>query len=205
VGAGLFAGDRLPTQRDLARELQMSPSVVREALRELQAQHIVEARHGDGYYLKPYGPELAAQTGHDEANSPHAKEHLLYARAAVEQAAAERACLEATDAELDRIEEIVDSMAAAVRERVHRRDLDLEFHKSLVGCAHNPFLLRFSAVIADYFFLQGTERRVVNPGAVMALVEVSHRNLLAVLRRRNPADASAAVRLHVLDEIWRRP
>ena len=49
--SGMQPGDKLSNVRDLASELQVGRSSVREAITALRAQGIVEVRHGDGIYL----------------------------------------------------------------------------------------------------------------------------------------------------------
>src|SRR5215468_3803773 len=44
-------GDKLANVRDLATQLQVGRSSIREAITALRAQGIVEVRHGDGIYL----------------------------------------------------------------------------------------------------------------------------------------------------------
>src|SRR5918994_6765271 len=58
VDNSLRPGDRLPTERELIQQLGVSRSVLREALRELQAQRMIVARHGHGLHVLPYGPAL---------------------------------------------------------------------------------------------------------------------------------------------------
>ena len=45
------AGDRLPTERELAEQHQVSRHVVREALKRLEATGLVQIRHGSGCYI----------------------------------------------------------------------------------------------------------------------------------------------------------
>ncbi len=47
-------GDKLPTERVLAETLDVNRSTVREALRKLETQELVEIRHGDGVYARDY-------------------------------------------------------------------------------------------------------------------------------------------------------
>ena len=51
---GLCAGDPLPSEIQLAQELGVGRSSVREAIKALQSLGIVEVRHGEGLYVRPY-------------------------------------------------------------------------------------------------------------------------------------------------------
>ncbi|WP_017473395.1 FadR/GntR family transcriptional regulator [Amphibacillus jilinensis] len=50
----LKAGDRLPSERELAEQLQVSRSTIREGLRAIELLGLIETRQGEGTYLKAY-------------------------------------------------------------------------------------------------------------------------------------------------------
>jgi fatty acid metabolism transcriptional regulator FadR len=50
----LKIGEKLPTERDLARDLNVNRSTVRAALGKLESLDLVEIRHGDGVYVKDF-------------------------------------------------------------------------------------------------------------------------------------------------------
>ncbi|MFY4774616.1 FadR/GntR family transcriptional regulator [Metabacillus sp. RGM 3146] len=52
---GLSAGDKIPSERELADRLQVGRSSVREALRALELLGIIETRRGEGTYIKDFG------------------------------------------------------------------------------------------------------------------------------------------------------
>ena len=83
IRSGLLApGERLPSERDLARSLEVSRASVREALASLALQGVVETRHGAGTFV--VGPPPSDGSAHDV--SPSA---VLEARAQLEPAVAE--------------------------------------------------------------------------------------------------------------------
>jgi len=202
VDQGLVPGDRLPTERELIQSLSISRSVVREALRELQVQQVVEARHGHGIFVRPYGRELAADVLSGPGNVVDALRDLSEARAAIEEAAAGYASGRATETDREDLHEIVAAMYEAGRSGVVRRELDLEFHKVLVRSARNPYLLRFSAVIAEQFFLKRTLVRSADSQAHMLHLAHQHRDLLRLLVRGSAADLQAAMRVHIFGPLW---
>jgi GntR family transcriptional regulator len=59
IMAGDFTGaGRLPSETSLAREYQVSRVTIRTALKSLEAQGLVDIRHGSGTYLMSFGPSL---------------------------------------------------------------------------------------------------------------------------------------------------
>lgn len=81
------AGERMPTERDMARQFQVSRHVVREALKQLEALELIEIRQGSGVYatdaLATGGMEIFEYMLFDDAGSfDHAafQELLVFCR-----------------------------------------------------------------------------------------------------------------------------
>ncbi|MHB0856423.1 MAG: FadR/GntR family transcriptional regulator [Anaerolineae bacterium] len=58
----LQPGDRLPSQRELASQFSVSPTVVREAVRVLQERRLIEARAGSGTFVLELGPDCISES-----------------------------------------------------------------------------------------------------------------------------------------------
>jgi DNA-binding FadR family transcriptional regulator len=54
INSGLKSGDQLPTESNLAEQLGISKTTVREALKALENVGILEARHGVGNFIKEF-------------------------------------------------------------------------------------------------------------------------------------------------------
>lgn len=54
LGGTLSAGEKLPTERELAVTLGVNRATVREALKKLEMLGLVEINHGDGIYVKDF-------------------------------------------------------------------------------------------------------------------------------------------------------
>ncbi|GEN57312.1 GntR family transcriptional regulator [Halolactibacillus alkaliphilus] len=50
----LKPGDRLPSEREMAEDLKLSRSTVREGLRAIELLGLIETRRGEGTFLRPY-------------------------------------------------------------------------------------------------------------------------------------------------------
>ncbi|MGP4071268.1 FadR/GntR family transcriptional regulator [Piscibacillus sp. B03] len=82
----LKEGDRLPSERELAEQLNASRSSVREALRAIELLGLIETKHGEGTFLKTYRPyhtvELLATF---VLRQPTTKNELLEVRLMLEE------------------------------------------------------------------------------------------------------------------------
>jgi len=142
IRAGRLApGDRLPSERDLARRLEVGRASVREAIAALQVSGVLETRPGSGSFVAA-GAEDRAET-HDA--SPSA---LLEARALLEPAVARLA------AERGRPDPEAEALLAAMEAAAEAgdgpgwNDCDRRFHRRIAALTGNPVLLELADRIA---------------------------------------------------------
>jgi DNA-binding FadR family transcriptional regulator len=132
-------GERLPPEQQLATQLGVGRSTVREAVRALASMGLVQSRHGAGTYVQ------ARET--PETNLTHrlARAEILdvyEVRQGLEMQAAPLAARRRTEQDLARMHD------ALRRRRRARRlgrmqawvDADVDFHQSVIDAAHNPVL-----------------------------------------------------------------
>jgi DNA-binding FadR family transcriptional regulator len=159
---GFHAGDRLPSERDLAGLFGMSRGAVREALIRLDTLRIIESRPKSGIYLQRFDAERSneAMVLFAETDTPLSEDDVVQSvelRGVLESEALRLACLRRTQADLDRLRRILDESAAAVARGDTLADLDPEFHKAIVAATQNQVLLRF----VNVFYLMSRKRREV--------------------------------------------
>jgi DNA-binding FadR family transcriptional regulator len=147
IRSGLLApGERLPSERELARSLEVSRASVREALAALQLRGVVETRPGAGTFVTADAAAKPAEAPHDA--SPSA---VLEARAQLEPAVAR---LAAARAQPDpAVENLLAAMEAATdphdpAARATWNASDRLFHRQLAAMTGNPVLLAFAEHVA---------------------------------------------------------
>ena len=145
IRSGLLApGERLPSERELARSLEVSRASVREAIGALQVQGVVETRAGAGTFVVAAPP--TSEIPHDA--SPSA---VLEARAQLEPAVAQ---LAARRAQADpAVENLLEAMEAITDPgepgaRATWSASDRLFHRQLAAMTGNPVLLAFADHVA---------------------------------------------------------
>ena len=174
----LRPGAKIP-EAELAQELGVSRTPVREAVRILEQQGLVKSRPTDGTYIAALDREEAYDS--------------LSVRAALEQLALQQAMdrmgLEEWDGLCTELKGLLDRMSEAVSrgDSVAITELDIEWHTLLIDAARNECLSRTwrSAGLA---FLVWTQEREVFPydQEHLAVIRDRHRELLAVLCAREP-------------------
>ena len=147
IRAGRLApGERLPSERELARRLEVGRASVREAIGALQLRGVVETRPGSGSFvaaealdrLAP-GAELTADAGPFD---------LLEARLLLEPGVAALAARRGRrDGEAERLLDAMDA-AETDGDRVGWNDGDRRFHRQLAALTANPVLLGLADHVA---------------------------------------------------------
>jgi DNA-binding FadR family transcriptional regulator len=141
IRAGVLrAGERLPSERDLARTLEVSRASVREAIASLQVQGVVETRKGAGTFV------VAVPAGGHELHdaSPSA---VLEARAQLEPTVARLAAARGQRDET--AERLLAAMEAEPVEIATWNRSDRLFHRQLAAMTANPVLLAFADHVAS--------------------------------------------------------
>ena len=147
----LSPGDRLPPERQLSELLEVSRPSLREALHILQAQGIVQIRHGQGTFVQE--PAVAQELRASVLTKTHGLNELFDAREVLEVPASKWAAEKATKedirllrATLNQIEVIT---AIEPIDYDQLQALDARFHLTIVGIAGNRFINQTLNVLQD--------------------------------------------------------
>jgi GntR family transcriptional repressor for pyruvate dehydrogenase complex len=195
----LAPGEKLPGERDLSEQLQVSRGTVREAVQFVQALGLVVIRHGAGTFVRSStGPhELEAEWRQWTVRHADRVHDLLEVRIALEPFAAELAAVRIEDEQLSAMAEALREMEAAV-ERSDTTALvqaDVAFHHAFCVAAGNAALLD----LADAMGRQLLRER----GAVFGLPNrparslVEHREIYEAIRSGDAGRARESVIAHL--------
>jgi GntR family transcriptional regulator, transcriptional repressor for pyruvate dehydrogenase complex len=198
----LRVGDRLPGERELARQFEVSRPILRDALKQLESRGLLITRPGGGTHVADVIGQVFARPVL-ELISMHRKaaaDYLEYRRE-VEGIAAEYAARRATADDLALLDGIVVRMQAAHQAGDFAKEaaIDVEFHNAVGECAHNIVLLHTLRscyrLLSDGVF---HNRLLIFdlPGAREALLS-QHLAIQDAIGRRDPAAARQAATEHI--------
>jgi DNA-binding FadR family transcriptional regulator len=153
IAAGrLTPGERLPSERDLARRLQVGRASVREALAVLQNEGLLETRPGSGSFVAAGAAARAADRA-QALPTDAGPSDLLATRELLEPAAARMAAERGRpDAEALALLEAMDGVLDVEdpRARAAWSDADRLFHRRIAALTGNPVLLDLADVVAAH-------------------------------------------------------
>jgi GntR family transcriptional regulator, transcriptional repressor for pyruvate dehydrogenase complex len=189
----LGPGDRLPPERDLADQLGIARSTLRQALTSLtESGHLIALRGRGGGTFVSDAPPLA-ESSRVELDAGHWRE-VLDQRIAVEVGTAVLASERAAPDDLLRLREHVDTMRIVEDFSAYRR-ADVFFHLGIAEAARSARLL---AAMTE---LQGQMSELIghiaHPAPVLARSNEQHADLVAALERRDGWAAAQIVREHL--------
>ena len=189
------AGQRLPPERDLARQLGVSRPSVREALIALEVEGLVEVRIGSGIYV------LGAGNGHDgEVQAASGPFELLRARWIIE---GECAALAAKSAKKEHVAAIEDALKQMQRimetDKVQPLAADRMFHLRIAEATGNGALV----AVVKMLWVERTgplykqlEHHYDSPALWIAAM-AEHRAIVAAIAAHDAAGARGAMQRHL--------
>ncbi|MEV4756953.1 FadR/GntR family transcriptional regulator [Micromonospora sp. NPDC049559] len=185
-------GSRIPTEPELVEQLGVARNTVREAVRALAHNGLLDIRQGSGTYVAATS-ELAGVMRRRFASAEQAQ--VVEVRGALEATAARLAARRRTDEDLRRLDALLEQRERAWvgGDRDVFADVDIAFHLAVVTAAHNDVLAGLYADLGqvlrdslrEHF---GTELR---PEEYM-----DHSRLVEAIRAGDPESAAAEARAH---------
>ncbi|MGI5430270.1 FadR/GntR family transcriptional regulator [Streptomyces sp. CA-179760] len=199
--ARLVPGDRMPTENDLAQQLDTSRAVVREAVKILSALGRVRAHKGRGLFVADDdGMLITSRWG--GFFRPVDLDHVLMLfefRRVQEMAAASLAATRATPAELRTIEVAMQQC----RHGYEHGEVDVfnqaddDFHAAVAAASHNTFL---GSAVRDARRLQRQSSAIGlhdTFGAGTASAVEEHEAIYRAIRDGRPDEAAEATAIHL--------
>jgi DNA-binding FadR family transcriptional regulator len=192
IHEGALAQDeRLPPERELAQQLGVSRTSLREALHELELKGLIDRRPGRGTLV--VGGRGDSLLGHMEAGERGLRE-VMDLRAAVEPPIAERAAKRATAHDLEVLRDLLGQMRAETSvARVAQ--LDIEFHATIARATHNPLLIKLMRFMTEEIDVGRRRRAHTRPRRERTIA--AHEEIVARIAARDAAGAAAAMAAHI--------
>lgn len=180
----LKPGEQLPPQEELAQELGVSRTSLREALKELSYRGLIYSKHGVGTFV---------------SDSFATEQEMLEARKYIETGTAFLAALRASEDDIQQLAALIEKM----EENVKKEDLtafsdqDYEFHHSIARLSGNHVLQKVLHTLGDLVLEQ---QNIVQrlPGA-MKRADLFHHRIFNAIKSRDAVSAAQLMTDHIED------
>jgi len=185
IGASLPGGARL-TESQLAEQLGLSRTPVREAIRRLISEGLLRRAPGEGLRVVGFSAEEIDQ--------------IFHIRLMLETYAARRAAVHATADELAAMQALLATMETCTppqTDSAMRRlsDANAEFHRRIVKAARVPRLAGVLSGVVDAALVMRTYRRYSERDLIRSLQH--HRELVEAIAARAPDWAASVMAAHL--------
>ena len=196
----LRPGDTLPSERKIAEKLNVSRPPLREALKTLEALGFIEIQQRKKSVIKSvadvslHNPLAQVIKGDEEMTI-----QLLQVRKILESWAAAEACRRATEDDLTILDGVYAELERDFQNGELGVDADVRFHLSIYQATKNIVLSHIASTLlsllhqAQRITRQAMFEETVNRERLLE----QHRLILAAIRKRNPSEASEAMRNHL--------
>ena len=191
------AGEKLPSERELAKLFGVSRIPVREALKTLEFMGIVEYVRGDGIYVRTLSMrdllshvEFAVQ---DDVRQTLTD--LFEVRESIEVKAVQLAARRRTEADLEALQMAVWDMERDIQWGRNHKQSSLDFHNAIFAASKNILLCRINDVLIDLQRLS-RQRSSEVPGREAVSLDY-HRRILAMVCEQD-ADQAGRIMLEHL-------
>ena len=189
----LKVGDKLPRESDMAEELGVGRSSLREGIKILNAYGIVESRQGEGTYIVDNSARNFFQF---MGFFPSAENTINYLelRRTLEVGNIVSIYDKITCSELDALEKLVDILGRKCPIDAYV-EADQDFHQALISYTQNPMLIQINNMIAD--MRSNLLYRMFCHHEIVQDAYAAHREILRAIRNRDLLACIQAVNDHL--------
>jgi GntR family transcriptional regulator, transcriptional repressor for pyruvate dehydrogenase complex len=187
-------GDKLPREKDLTEQFNVSRTVVREAIRALEESGLVEIRKGPkgGVFVtkvfhKPVSNSLKSLADHGEITI----DHLFDVRLLIEPHIAAEAAMKATPSDLESLHALIEESLSQQDDVALLKQNNINFHLLLARAAGNPVLCMLMESVVPLLVELTQNFTHLPSGQEHSKV---HEKLLSLVERRRSAEASALIK-----------
>ncbi len=192
-------GDKLPNENELSRELNVNRATLREAIKILTTNDILEIRRGIGTFVKE-NTNIEDYAGVSAFKSQHVDIKDLYEmRMLIEPEAAYFATMRATEAEMNNILKYGEIVEKKIIDNTDRTLEEQEFHKAIAKATHNMYMNKLIPALLQVIYIAV---KVTQSNEELRIETIrDHRLVMDFMSQRDAEGARTAMRLHMLHAI----
>lgn len=196
-------GEKIPPERVLVEQFQVSRVTIREALRNLQRSGLINVRRGikAGAYVSELTSEPITENFQNLIQMGRIDySHLIDARLYIEPRASEMAAKHRTAQDVRQLKELLDKAEALASEsRKQARLLNVSFHCEVAKITKNPIIIFITESITQSYSALIIDRTstILSKTQIHKFIN-EHRDILDSIIKQNSAEAYEKTRRHLL-------
>lgn len=192
----LLPGDKIPPEREFARELKISRASLRTGIGYLAAMGVMKIKHGVGTFVSDGPPELG-KSSISLMGALHGFQswQMFEARILLESNLAALAAERGKQEHLAGMAEEVAEMFASLDRPGEYLIHDVMFHRIIAQASGNPILAAIMETVTSSMY--DKRRKTVERATDLRESAEMHREIYRAIRSRKPADARKLMEKHL--------
>lgn len=199
VDGTLKKGDKLPSERDLVEQLQVSRTSIREALRAMEIIGLIDCKQGGGNFVREdfknnlFEP-LSIMFMLEKGNPIE----IIEVRKIIEVETAVLAAERITQEELDSLRLIVEGLKQSTNEEEAVK-IDKRFHYEIARASKNKLIITILNAISSLIdaYIKDARMKILLEEENRTLLSNQHEKVYIALKNHNSAEAAEAMRQHL--------
>lgn len=195
INDDLKAGDKLPNEFELAKTLDVGRSTIREAMKSLETQNILEIRQGAGTFVSSKLGLMDDPLGlRFFKNKNKMVKDILEIRFMIEPPIAEMAAINADDKEIEEMKIIADKIEEDIALKRSHIENDISLHTCIAKSSKNIVIPNLIPIInsAIIVFIDITENKLEEETII------AHREIVEAISNHNPIAAKDSMIMHLM-------
>lgn len=188
---------KLPSEKELSEQFDVSRPIVREALERLRKADVIYSRQGAGSFVRLRTEPRSL--GFPPVETIADIQRCYEFRLTIEPEAAYYAAKRRNEAAIANIAQVVELLSSATDQQRHREDADFAFHLAVADASNNHYyssaMQALRSHIAVGMKLHGMA--LMGPGRGLEKVLDEHRQIYESIRDGNAETARQHMRLHL--------
>lgn len=193
----LKAGDRLPPERELSKQLGVSRPSLRAGLRALSSMGVLKSRQGAGTFVSDGPPTLDSEPLRLlAALHGFSFDHMFETRSILEVGAAGLAAENATSEQIATLADEIAEMYATLGDPQEYLVHDIRFHRAVAEASNNPTLATLVEMVSAVMYER--RRETIERAHDFSESLELHQQVYRAIRARQPEEARSAMREHIV-------
>ena len=198
----LTPGQKLPPERELAKQFEVSRPSLREAVQKLSAKGLLNSRQGGGTYVsKGLGGSFSDPLLELFRTHPEAQYDLLEFRHALEGVSAYYAALRSTPADKESILKCYEVLQGHHETKDIKKEVyaDVDFHLAIAAATHNVVLLHMMRSLFSLLreHVLDNLKNIYPHSGYREKIHEQHKVLMDAILEGEPDKARQAAHLHL--------
>lgn len=192
-------GDKLPNENELSSLLGVSRTTLREGIRILIEQDVLQVKRGRGTFVTDNVFRNSSVVLDDLKKMRIGLKDLYEIRLIFEPQVTELACKRASESEIRAIIKLGEAVDAAIKEGLDHTQADQKFHAAIIKASNNNFMIRLIPLINRAI---SESIRLSEDRNLASDTSADHKLIMDFFERRNASGARYAMAIHINHAIY---